>query len=327
MKRIVFRVEGNNKVGMGHTFTPLRIADKIKDEIEVLFVMSSESKLGMNVVKDRGYNVKEVDFDDIKSQIELIKEYNPNVVFNDLLYANKAYMELLKENNIFIINMEHSQETDTRNIANVVINSLYPGSRKEYYYGPKYALLSDSYKNLPKRILNKENKRIFVCFGGSDLNSLTLKTVNALKDSNLELDIVMVPNFKYKNELEKINSDYENVNLHEGLSDLSKLMLNADVGIVSGGYTSFECAATGLPILVLAQNELEDNRNKLFVEFGTSVYLGLGTKILEEELRNEVNKLNSDYNLREKMNKKGQELVDGKGLDRVVDIVKRNFNE
>ncbi|MBS3134098.1 hypothetical protein J4214_02600 [Candidatus Woesearchaeota archaeon] len=323
MKRIVFRIEGNNKIGMGHTFTTLRIADKIKEKCELLFVMSNISNIGIDMIKSKKYEVKETDADNIEEQIWIIKNFKPDVVFNDLLHADAGYMKLLKKNKIFTINMEHSKETETRSMADVVINSLYPdnNSMTEYHYGPEYSILSDSFKNLPKRYVSKECKKIFVCFGGSDISCLTLKVIKALSMSNLKADVVVVQNPNLERELKKIKIDRENIILHRGLKDLSGLMLNADIGIVSGGYTCYESAATGLPVIILSQNELEHDRNKLFIKYRTGIYLGKGADISDDEIIKAVNSLINDFKLRKEISEKGQKLVDGKGLDRVVDII------
>ncbi len=327
MVRIVFRIEGNNRLGMGHTFTPLRIAKKLVSEKgikrkDLLFIMSSESKRGQDIVKVENYIVVEID--DVEEQVSAIKKFNPNFVFTDVLHADVEYMKLLRQNRIFTINMEHSEKTETRNLANVVINSLYPDKNPgaEYHYGPRYALLSDSYANLHIRKINRKCKRVFVCFGGSDANSLTIKAVKALMNYNVKVDVVVIPNPKVEEELQELYLDKNKYILHKEIKDSSELMLNADIGIVSGGYTCYECAATGLPIIVLSQNDLEHHRNStVFVKYGTCVYLGYGTKISEHKLGKEIEKIMNDYNLRTEMSKKGQELVDGKGLDRVVDII------
>ena len=98
-------------------------------------------------------------------------------------------------------------------------------------------------------------------------------------------------------------------------------MLNADIGIVSGGYTCYESAATGLPVIILSQNELEHDRNKLFIKYRTGIYLGKGADISDDEIIKAVNSLINDFKLRKEISEKGQKLVDGKGLDRVVDII------
>ena len=98
-------------------------------------------------------------------------------------------------------------------------------------------------------------------------------------------------------------------------------MLSNDIGLVSGGNTIYELAATGTPGIALSQNDMEKERTKLFSDYGI---------ILDGDenggLIYSIKKLMNDYGLRKKMSRKGQELVDGKGIDRVVEIIFDKLN-
>jgi spore coat polysaccharide biosynthesis predicted glycosyltransferase SpsG len=107
--------------------------------------------------------------------------------------------------------------------------------------------------------------------------------------------------------------------VHDG--HIAELMLEADVMVGSGGMSVYEIAALGTPGVILAQNAREDERMREFARHGTVVYLGLGTDIAEDTLREAVHGLLEDADARRAMSARGRALVDGRGAVRVADEV------
>src|SRR3989344_2605813 len=97
MKRILFRADGNNEIGLGDVVSLLNIANKLKD-FEILFI--SKYREGINKIKEYDYNLKEI-LDDIpyKDEIELIKNisssFKPDIIIICLIIDN--YGEYIKE--------------------------------------------------------------------------------------------------------------------------------------------------------------------------------------------------------------------------------------
>ena len=99
---------------------------------------------------------------------------------------------------------------------------------------------------------------------------------------------------------------------------------DADVVVCSGGMSVYEIAALGTPGLVLAQNAREDQRMREFARNGTVEYLGLGTEVSEQRLRDAVMALLADAGRRQAMSAKGRALVDGLGAARTAELVLEN---
>ena len=55
-----------------------------------------------------------------------------------------------------------------------------------------------------------------------------------------------------------------------------------------------------------------------FEKEGTALNLGLGTEVGEEEITEAVAVLMRDYALRAKMSKRGKQLIDGRGIERII---------
>jgi spore coat polysaccharide biosynthesis predicted glycosyltransferase SpsG len=102
---------------------------------------------------------------------------------------------------------------------------------------------------------------------------------------------------------------------------IADLMLAADVVLCSGGMSVYEIAALGTPGIVLAQNAREDGRMRAFARHGTIEYLGLGTDVADDRLRDATLGLLADVERRRGMSGRGRALVDGFGAARAAEVV------
>jgi len=59
-----------------------------------------------------------------------------------------------------------------------------------------------------------------------------------------------------------------------------------------------------------------------FQSFGFGLYLGYWKNISSSDIRNSLNLMLNDISLRRKMYSNSQKIIDGKGLSRVVKIIK-----
>jgi len=328
--RVLFNTAGNDNIGMGHIYTCSRIGNKFKEKYssENLYLIPRNSFQGIKKLNEFGYNIRILESDDFLDSMRLIKEFNPNIIINDVIYVKEDFMKDLRENTTgLIVNIEHIKEPKSIDYADIIFSSIYPPARKtrtEYYYGPKYACLNESFRDLPRKKIEKEIKNFLISFGGSDPSGFTINAIDILDTmQGIKADIILGPGFNHYNELnallEKI--DKNKFRLINSVNNLLPYMLSNDIGLVSGGNTIYELAATGTPGIALSQNDMEKERTKLFSDYGI---------ILDGDenggLIYSIKKLMNDYGLRKKMSRKGQELVDGKGIDRVVEIIFDKLN-
>jgi spore coat polysaccharide biosynthesis predicted glycosyltransferase SpsG len=332
MVKVLIRTEGHVKLGMGNIYRSIRIAKKIKqlyNNTEIQFIAEPTSVIGLKKILDAGLKVDLVDFSNINQYIRYIKNYNPDIVINDILNLEEDYMRELKKLRLLIVNFEDKQYSVTRNYADIVFNSLYEDKEagENYYYGPKYAPIKEEFRSIEERKINKECKNFLLTFGGSDPSGFTLKVSNILsKIPNIKITIFLGPTFSNREPLKDLlkNLDKDRFIIKYDVEYDPEYFKDADIALASGGNTVYELSACGVPIILLCQNDLETERGKVFSKFGNLINMGDGNKINNEDLLKIVKKLMKNYGLRKKMSEKGQELVDGNGLDRIVDII---FNE
>lgn len=331
--KILIRTEGHLKLGMGNIFRSIRVAKKLQEKYnaDVRFILEPTSHIGIKKILDAGFKVEIVEFSKINQYIKYVKKFKPVIIINDVLNLEETYMKEIKKLNSLVVNFEDKELSVTREYADIVFNSLYEdkNNKSNYYYGPKYAPIKDSFKNMEKKKINKECKNFLLAFGGSDPSGFTIKVAKVLnKIDEIHATVFLGPSFGNHQQLydllkyldkDKFTIKYD---VEYNAEDFGK----ADIAIASGGHTSFELASAGIPTILLCQNDLEKQRAKIIEKYGAIINLGDGNKLTDSDLIRSIKNLMSHYNLRKKMSEEGQKLVDGYGIDRIAEIIINDLN-
>ncbi|MEZ5357632.1 MAG: UDP-2,4-diacetamido-2,4,6-trideoxy-beta-L-altropyranose hydrolase [Candidatus Zixiibacteriota bacterium] len=128
--------------------------------------------------------------------------------------------------------------------------------------GPEYAILRqefyDARDNLRKR--DGELERIFVFYGGVDIDNATLKTLKAIHLSNLKdlrIDVLIGAENPHKMAIEEYAGHMHACHIHQSVREISSFMTKADIAFGGGGVTALERAFLGLPtfVIILADNQ------------------------------------------------------------------------
>ena len=92
-KKTSFVVTGHSSVGLGHVYRCLLLANYLV-HYEILFICTYESHLAYQIIKSSNYNVIH---DDSRNLFDIIKEFNPYIIINDILDTEKDYILKLKK--------------------------------------------------------------------------------------------------------------------------------------------------------------------------------------------------------------------------------------
>ncbi len=166
--------------------------------------------------------------------------------------------------------------------------------------GPKYLLLSKNYANLPAREANEKVKQILLSFGGTHTPLLArIRELLARAFPAIEIDC-------------------RGPATNGPVPPMSQALQTADIGILAGGTSLHEAAATGLPTVCvpIAPNQLD--RAAQFESAGLGVSLNPADPGFEHQFEADLAALITDVDRRQAMARTGQALVDGRGADRVA---------
>lgn len=192
--------------------------------------------------------------------------------------------------------------------------------------GPKYALLRQEFVEARRELRKRQGtiQRILVFFGGSDPTNETSKAIDAivsLQRDDLTVDVVVGTSNPNKHEIKQRVHSLDNFNYYEQINHMAELMALADLAIGAGGSTTWERCCLGLPALVvnIAENQKEITHNLALSN--AVVDLGDAPSVTSGDIMRELRRVLDEPSMMEQWAENCLRLVDGKGTERVVDIL------
>ncbi len=329
--KIVFRVDGDYEIGLGHVYRAITLANKMSFNHNVFFLMDKNRKLGIQKVRE--YNYPIIFFGDDNELSAKLEKISPHIIINDILDTEENYIEQLKNKGCFVVNFEDLGSGSE--MADMVINSLYENSYppKNHYYGYKYVCLREEFCIFPSKKIKERINKILITFGGTDPNNLTLRTIKAMEMINLksvDVEIILGLGYREKGKLYKyvrelIHKGFK-IGIKENIKMMAKEMFDADIVITSNGRTIYEVASIGTPCISIAQNEREARH--LFVHNSKCIkYLGMAYVVSEDDIASAIEELMKNYKLRKEMSKRCLEFDIKKGINRVLRLIFDTYEE
>jgi CMP-N-acetylneuraminic acid synthetase len=327
--KIIFRVDGDRLMGMGHVHRAITLANRMSSYNEIVFLMDKTKGVGINKVKENNYSV--VSFEDEDGMFRIIENLKPDILINDILDTDKDYVLRMKRAGVFVVNFEDLG--DGSNFADITVNSIYENSLppKNHYYGFNYECLRDEFFVFPVNEIRKEVKNILVTFGGTDQNNLTLRVLKVLEKLNYtdkKMTVVLGMGYgkkeELKNYIERLRSAGFEIEMRENVRLMSKLIRDGDIVVTSNGRTIYEVSSLGTPCISISQNEREVRHMFAHMSKGI-INLGLASNVSDEYIRNAIEKLVKDYEMRKEMNKKMLSFDLRGGTRRVINLIFDNY--
>jgi spore coat polysaccharide biosynthesis predicted glycosyltransferase SpsG len=90
---------------------------------------------------------------------------------------------------------------------------------------------------------------------------------------------------------------------------LYRLMQASDMAISAAGNTLYELLYIGVPSLVISHHRRHDEVAKAFEHQGTVINLGIGEELAEGHIVAALWELAADYDLRQRLQRRGQDLL------------------
>lgn len=331
-KRVVFRVDGNDKIGIGHVMRCLSLADALKDEhMDVLFVLSDHTV--SDYIRKRGYDSFILNsawnnyLSGIDQLLSLLDCWGCNWIITDSYYAQEEYFVKIKGKCKSAIITEEIPEDNTAPVDLLINYNLYMNGVQHNLtsvfccLGSKYALLRKSFS----KTCSGNGDYILVLSGGSDPMNVVYKIVKCLiEDKRVTRDILVVSGSLNPN-LYKLQELSNNVSIMIDVTDMAVVMGNARVAISAGGSTLYELAACGVPTITYSFVDNQIKNVKAFSANEIMPYAGDFRKDEQSVLRNIIQKYIEYENgeeIREKTIVQLRHLCDGLGASRVASVIK-----
>jgi UDP-2,4-diacetamido-2,4,6-trideoxy-beta-L-altropyranose hydrolase len=214
---------------------------------------------------------------------------------------------------------------------NISANSAMYKKRESFtrlLLGAKYVLLRPEFLAEPR---NREHpatvRKVLVTMGGSDPENVTRKVLLALLqiETNFEARIVVGSGNPWQDKLQILAAQRSGFQLERSPANMALLIRWADVAISGAGGTCWELAYLGLPAIVIALSQDQQGIARGLAENEVSVSLGWHANLSEERTSDALLSLLNDQVRRRAMSERGQQLVDGRGAERVVAVLQNSL--
>ena len=361
MKKIVFRVDSGNHIGIGHVMRCLTLAQKLKENhFDIYFLTKNHVGFSEKLFADH-FPVKVLDCgvqrpltlqekadykewlgqsleDDLKQTNLFIKDIGGvDLLIVDHYSLDENFEESVHAQKVMVIddlmNRKHSCDllVDQNITANIESYKLLSKKKETHFLmGPSFALLRPEFlkaRNLVKpELFERVVSNILVFFGGADEEGYTLKLAQSLEAKhfkNYHFTFILSTTHKDYSEMQLIQKNNPEV-LHLSFAeDFAGLMLSSDLFIGAGGTTSWERACLGVASAVMAVAENQIGNCEYLQKSNIAYYLGPATDMNESKWNIFFEEVVTDKKLWNRYRKNSFDLVDGQGTQRVVDEIKK----
>lgn len=341
MKRnLLIRADANTDIGSGHVMRCLALAQAWRSTGGgVTFLTATDSSMLQDRLKTEGMATIRLSANpgsskDALQTATIARQVNASWVAVDGYQFDDSYQHAMKNNDLNLLFVDDYGHAD-HYYADLVLNQnsyahedLYV-SREPYtrlLLGAKYALLRREF--LSYRVGKRKNpdvaRKVLVTLGGGDRDNATGKVIQAIQHLEQDPEVVVVigsNNPHYQTLKALADNSPAPIRLVQNVTDMPSLMAWADIAVSAGGSTCWELAHMGLPavVMVLAKNQKDIAAD--LDRVGVVISLNQHTEVAVEHLADIICNLMQDHEHRNKMSRKGQGLVDGRGSERMVQIL------
>jgi spore coat polysaccharide biosynthesis predicted glycosyltransferase SpsG len=338
--RLFYRADGSAEIGTGHLLRGIRIAAELsrRGDHPLTFCVRAHP-WAVACARRAGLEVVELPFDlpiaeEPQRCVQAARRLGCDAAAVDLLDtpAEPDLCGALRAAGLRVVTFDNTGPG--RLAAHAVINFLVrdpaPGAVAarggSLYEGPEYATLLPEYagRDQQPKMIRPRAERLLVTMGGGDAAGLAVKVVRALQpDPPLSVSVVVGSAFPHMEALQAAASaSPHTVRVEDALPSLLPEWEMADMAVVAGGLTMHEALVTGTPAIAVCQEVWHQPfLARLFAAQGVMVDLGLGRDLSEDAIGAAVAELAGDPARREQISRGGQRLSDGRGTERVADVL------
>ncbi len=339
--KIIFRVDGYQEIGLGHIVRCKSIAENIlkKDKNNEIVFISKLDSYSNSILKNKDVQVINLLGNESEEHnlIKYVDQTKADVLFIDNIYNYEPEFltELRKKIQVilfhfyrpacfyadkYILPSAHTSDA-------ILSNKLWYKSEVKFFSGPNYVIINQEIKEIKrKRIENKKNNNILklvVTTGGSDPKGVLLKVTEWLSNSNLKnVDICILKGQVFMH-------DKALTNLMKKAPSFIKIkvydqneLIDADIAICTFGVSTYELMYLGIPVLSIGHATANAQGSSLLQKrYHALIDLGLFDELTENKFITNLELVLNSSKIRSNLSTKASVIIDGKGLDRVTDLI------
>ena len=270
--RVIFRVEGEPNIGLGHVMRCMALAQRLVGDGHVVFFFMSQ--------RSQHFCQNRADWPGkIFPIVDIAKNAEPEWLITQCLELRADWLVVdgyqfdldyrqSLQSKVFKVAIFDDMNNSGALYADMVINGALNASLHNYQLTAPKALLAigKNYQVLRQEFLQLSNKKwadrksLTLMFGGSDPNNLSLLVLQSLHKVDVSMPITIITGAAYNGlsdlaELIK-NSGLDITHLHD-CQNMAAVLVNTRLALSAAGGSQFELLACATPsiLVVVAENQ------------------------------------------------------------------------
>lgn len=334
---LCFRVDGDSKIGVGHVIRCLALAQEwmIRGG-SACFISSSLSQTLSERVCAEGVKLRRISsnltlLEDAAQTGLIANEHSAEWLVIDGYAFPATYLESIRAWELKILAIDDLGDRDL-SCANLVLNqnvyaheSLYPNC-SNLLLGTKFSLLRKEFIS-PRRDPKKQPDfadNVLITLGGADTHNITLAIliwISKYIEHRLKLTVLVGPTNLHSQSLLSLDCGKHDLSIQLNPPNVPEIMSQSDVVISAAGSSCWELAYLGIPMLLVVTAENQRLLAPKLRSLGVADLIGDNNRRFSDADLCRLSALLKNRDLRLKMAKSAQELVDGLGTSRVAAVL------
>lgn len=307
-------VEASHRRGMGHLFRVLNLCETLLDRKLPFRIFINRDEVSQTLLAQRklAFDLVKLEFEENGWQAELIRKYGIKLWIDDRLDTDAGHAARVKNEGIPLVTFDDRGAGAVYadlNVAALAFDESEPLQGAKVLRGPRYLVLNRGIERYRRK--RTKEASIIVTMGGSDTHGATVRIVKILKAAGRSATVIVGPAFGHEAALLGVLD--EGFVLKKNVRSLVEEFSHHDLAITGGGITPFEANASGLPCIVVANEDFEIPVGRGLAEMGGAVFAGHYSAI-------DTHFFESDLPI-EKMSEAAMAHIDLQGAARVADEI------
>ena len=327
--KILFRVDAGSKIGLGHYFRSLNLAEQLQIRGHEVFYSHLKSEYWDSEIK-KGFKFENITFDKDDEEnrtYEFILENNIQIYYVDsIIDFSDTYISKLKK---YVKVIFYQNLSASKHLSDIfILPSIHQddefflpfSSDTEIFKGLDYLLFNSEISLLePKNKYDPIISSIAIAAGGSDPKNTLLKIYELIKSLNIDnilFTFCFGVDYLFKENIPKVLPP----NIKFRIFNHSDI-IEHDLLISSFGVSTYEFLYLGMPIISYGhQKSNATASDMLAMKIQSFISLGNIDDITSLDLVKAINKI-ANVQFRKELTNNAKQYIDLKGADRIINII------
>jgi UDP-2,4-diacetamido-2,4,6-trideoxy-beta-L-altropyranose hydrolase len=329
---VVFRVDGGSQIGYGHLIRSSALAAELQNRKHTITVATTTPEQAQEVFPGRTTTVDLPSRAEPEPFLSYLDTESTDAVFTDAYPIDTIYQQMIRDRVPLAVLQDDARHAVC---ADLFTNgNLYaPGLDYQFVGKPPTTCLGTDYVLLRNEIRNRAAEdppwrqvpeRALITMGGSDMRNLTPTIIEAFDGFDLRVDAIVGPGFSEQQQqeihevAEMVSAD---VQVARDPDNLPERMFQADFAVSTASSTTYELLSLGTPLISIPVIDNQKPIAEALRERDLATVIEDATQ--NKNINHSIEKYTTDLSVRQDRLERGRGLVDGKGAERVGDMIEK----